>query len=122
MVSDTRVLVADATFGDRLLIELEVESRLGLRLVAKARTGTEAAELCEQLKPDVIVFDPHIPVADGRGLVTLVRELSSQAKVIFWSDSDDRRLHDLAASNGADACVAKHRNVRELISQIERMR
>ncbi|TDP73838.1 chemotaxis-specific protein-glutamate methyltransferase CheB [Bradymonas sediminis] len=60
-----RILIAeDSSLFITVLSEL-IESEPDMELVGLATNGAKAVELCEQLKPDLILMDIHMPVMDG---------------------------------------------------------
>ena len=63
------VLLADANEEYRLLMKELIESGGEFRLVAHTGSGTEAQELAQRLRPDVLVTDAVLPGLDGFGLM-----------------------------------------------------
>src|SRR5690554_8095477 len=60
-----RILIAeDSSLFITVLSEL-IESEPDMELVGLATNGAKAVELCEQLKPDLVLMDIHMPVMDG---------------------------------------------------------
>ena len=59
------VLLADANEEYRLLMKEVVESSGEFRLVAHTGSGTDALELAQRLRPDVVVTDAVLPGMDG---------------------------------------------------------
>jgi DNA-binding LytR/AlgR family response regulator len=51
-----------------------------LRVVGQARNGREALELFEQLQPDVVFLDVHMPGLNG---VEAARQLARRAQIVF---------------------------------------
>lgn len=82
------VLVADRLYGHRLLVELVAASDPDVEVVAATASGRIAAELCEQMQPDVAIIASPLPVIDGRELVPLLRVLAPRTRIILWSDEE----------------------------------
>jgi len=60
-----RVLVAeDSPTARRLLVEM-LTSDPGITVIGEARNGTEAVEMAERLRPDLITMDVQMPELDG---------------------------------------------------------
>ncbi len=60
-----RVLVAeDSPTARRLIVEM-LTSDPGIIVVGEAKNGTEAVEMAEQLRPDLITMDVQMPELDG---------------------------------------------------------
>lgn len=60
-----RVLVADDSEVDRLVLRSILGEDPGVEVVAEARDGGEAVDLARSLRPDVITMDANMPVLDG---------------------------------------------------------
>jgi two-component system chemotaxis response regulator CheB len=60
-----RVLLAEDSQTCRELLSAVLEADGRLRIVGQAHDGRAAVEMAEQLRPDVIVMDAHMPVMDG---------------------------------------------------------
>ena len=53
-----------------------------LELVGEAGGGEEAARLCEQVRPDVVLMDLVMPGMDGAAATRAIRERCPQIQVI----------------------------------------
>ena len=60
-----RVVLAEDSDTCRALLTAVLESDNQLRIVGQAHDGEAAVTLVEQLRPDVVVMDAHMPVMDG---------------------------------------------------------
>jgi len=60
-----RVVLAEDSDTCRALLTAVLESDSQLRIVGQAHDGEAALNLTEQLRPDVVVMDAHMPVMDG---------------------------------------------------------
>lgn len=56
---------------------------LGLRLVDTADNGRQGCERIEQLRPDIILADIHMPEMDGLSMVERMGEELENCRVIF---------------------------------------
>ncbi len=72
----TRVLIADDSPTARMLMRSILEGAPDLEIVGVAANGEEAVELTEQLRPDVVLMDVHMPVLDG---IDATKEIMSRA-------------------------------------------
>jgi DNA-binding NarL/FixJ family response regulator len=61
----TRILIADDHALLRSGLRALFESLEGLEVVGEAQNGREAVELAEQLQPDIVIMDIHMPEMDG---------------------------------------------------------
>ncbi|CAN5735954.1 chemotaxis-specific protein-glutamate methyltransferase CheB [soil metagenome] len=60
-----RVVVADDSATARQLLRAILERDGDIRVVAEAFDGAQAVELVVEHRPDLVVMDVHMPVADG---------------------------------------------------------
>src|SRR5919204_5918785 len=109
-----RVLLADddAQFLDglRLLIEQQPE----LTVVGSAMNGLDAIELADELGPDAVVIDLHMPVLDGVTTVARLRRDHPQLCLIALTGDDAPVLHRAVMDAGADDVLVK----RELLTRL----
>src|SRR5215212_6785484 len=108
-----RVLVVDP--DDRVRESLAGLLCIGHRCVVIGTAGTaaEAVALATQSGPDVIVVDPRLPGQDGSALISQLRAVTPNSRVLVlnWSDSADQ-------VTGADAYVRKTFRPHELIDAV----
>jgi DNA-binding NarL/FixJ family response regulator len=113
-----RVLLADddAPFLEALspLIERQPE----LAVVGTAPDGLAAIELADELSPDAIVIDLHMPRLDGVSAVTRLRHDHPSMCVIALTADTHRALHDAVTEAGADAVLMKNEFVDLLIERL----
>jgi two-component system, chemotaxis family, protein-glutamate methylesterase/glutaminase len=60
-----RVLLADDSATARELLRAILEMDGDIRVVGEAHDGAEAVELAQEIRPDLIVMDVQMPIADG---------------------------------------------------------
>ena len=60
-----RIVVAEDSLTLRELLVEILESDPEIRVVGRAKNGSEALELTTRLKPDLVTMDVHMPVMDG---------------------------------------------------------
>lgn len=102
-----RILVADDESANRLLLTQILKSA-GF-LVWFADNGTEAVNLWQKYKPDLIWMDLKMPVIDGFEAARKIRSRTdgSNTKIIALSANAFVETKKLALSNGFDDFVAK---------------
>jgi len=117
-----RVLVADddASFLDsvRPLIEEQPE----LTVVATAEDGLAAIELADDLDPDAVVIDLHMPLLDGVTAVARLRKDHPNLCLIALTGDPDRELHEAAVEAGADTVLHKANLVDTLVERLSAVR
>ena len=113
-----RVLLADddAPFLEALspLIERQPE----LAVVGTALDGLAAIELADELAPDAVVIDLHMPRLDGVSAVARLRRDHPSMCVIALTGDEQRALHDAVTEAGADAVLMKDEFVDVLVERL----
>ena len=113
-----RVLLADddAPFLEALspLIERQPE----LAVVGTAHDGLAAIELADELSPDAVVIDLHMPRLDGVSAVTRLRHDHPNMCVIALTADEHPAIHDAVTEAGADAVLLKNEFVDLLIERL----
>jgi DNA-binding NarL/FixJ family response regulator len=102
-----RVLVAD---DDRPFLgslrEL-IDQQPELEVVATAVDGIQAIELAEQLEPDAVVLDLHMPLLDGVSAAARLRRDHPSICLIALTGDDAPALHEAVLEAGADEVLLK---------------
>lgn len=74
-------------------------------VVGEAEDGTSAVGLAEELRPDVVLLDVHMPDVDGFEVARRLAELESPPIVVLTSSRDDYGA--LVPASAAHAFVRK---------------
>ena len=113
-----RVLLADddAPFLEALspLIERQPE----LVVVGTALDGLAAIELADELSPDAVVIDLHMPRLDGVSAVARLRRDHPSMCVIALTGDEHPALHLAVTEAGADAVLMKDAFVDVLVERL----
>jgi len=106
-VGTIRVLLADddEPFLETLLPLIERQEQLAV--VGTASDGLAAIELADELSPDAVVIDLHMPRLDGVSAVARLRRDHPSMCVIALTGDKQRALHDAVTEAGADAVLMK---------------
>lgn len=118
MKQPIRVLIADDHLVVRLgLIEM-LEDEPDLELVGEATNGTEAVDLADWRKPDVVLMDLRMPELDGAAAIARIKERNPdvQALVLTTYESDADVIK--AIENGAIGYMLKDAPRDELLQGI----
>jgi len=117
-----RVLLADddELFLDSLqpLIEHQPE----LTVVAKALDGLDAIERADELLPDAVVIDVHMPLLDGVTAVARLRKDHPNLCLIAITGDHDPQLQRAVSEAGADAVLHKDDLVDTLVDRLSALR
>src|SRR5436305_3912529 len=102
-----RVLLADddADFVESLreLIDRQPE----LEVVGAVGNGLEAIEQADELTPDAVVIDLHMPLLDGVSAVARLRHDHPSLCLIALTGDSAPRLHQAVKEAGADGVLLK---------------
>lgn len=92
------VLVADDNDDVRLVItRLLDRPDSGFRVVGQSTGGQQTVDLCERLRPDIVVIDRRMPAMDGFACIRALRELDSDQKVLLISAAIGPEVRSAAA-------------------------
>ena len=117
-----RVLLADD--DDSFLESLRplIERQPELTVVGKAANGLDAIELVDELEPDAVVIDLHMPLVDGVTAVARLRKDHPNLCLIALTGDPDQLLHEAVAEAGADAVLLKADLVDTLVERLGALR
>jgi len=112
VVLDRHPLWAEAVEG--------VLRRVGVDIVGKATTGSEALALVQRLRPDLLVTDIGAGDGDRAGLTCLreARQRVPELRAVVLSLSDDTKEIDAALQAGAASYVLKSAHPDDLASAV----
>ena len=117
-----RVLLAD---DDDLFLESLrplVEGQEELEVVATAGDGLAALELVDELQPDAVVMDLHMPLLDGVTAVARLRRDHPSLCLIALTGDHAPELHRAVDEAGADAVLIKDELVQTLLDRLVQAR
>jgi DNA-binding NarL/FixJ family response regulator len=101
-----RVLVVDDQEPFRLAAAAVIASTDGFELVGSAVTGEASVVAAEELQPDLVLMDVHLPGIDGRESTRRIRARQPAVRVLLVSSSDGDANFDEC---GAMGYLAKRR-------------
>jgi two-component system, NarL family, response regulator LiaR len=113
-----KVLVAD---DDQLFVESLrelIDRQPELEVVGEAHNGLEAIDLTDNLDPDAVVIDLHMPLLDGVTAVARLRHDHPNLCLIVLTGDTDTQLHEAASEAGADAVLEKSELAHALIDRL----
>jgi DNA-binding NarL/FixJ family response regulator len=102
-----RVLIADDENDFLQALRLLIEGRPGLAVVGEARNGLDAIELADELMPDALVIDLHMPLLDGVTAIARLRKDHPELCLIALTGDPKRELHRAVSDAGADHVLLK---------------
>ena len=115
-----RVVLIEDNDVFRQALELLLELRGDIEIVASERHGEQAVELCRVHEPDVILLDYRLPGLDGVQVARLVREECPEVAVVVLTAAAQEREIEALLEQGAVACVGKDEPLDVIIAAILR--
>src|SRR6266478_2375349 len=115
-----RILIVDDSNEYRRYLRRILLEQKDLFLEGEAADGEAGILLAQQLRPDVILMDIHLPGIDGLDAARRIKEQLARTAVIILSN--DEAYHDAAADCGADSFLSKHSSISEILAAIRRVR
>jgi DNA-binding NarL/FixJ family response regulator len=121
-MSQLRVLLADddAAYLDSL--KPLIESQPELTVIGAAENGLNAIELADELLPDAVVIDLHMPLLDGVTAVARLRKDHPSLCLIALTGDPDIELHNAVREAGADAVLQKGELVETLFERLSQVK
>lgn len=119
-VDKIRVLIVDDIAETRENLKRMLQFDQSIEVVAVARTGKEAIEITQQLKPDVVIMDINMPDMDGIQATEMMRKRAPYTQVVILSVQNDPGYMRQAMLAGARDFLSKPPMIDELTSAIRR--
>lgn len=120
MASDAAVRVLLADDDARFLESLRplIERQPELTVVGTAADGLAAIELAEELEPDAIVIDLHMPLLDGITAIARLRRDHPSACLIALTGDEAPAVHRAVGEAGADTLMLKSELLDQLVDRL----
>lgn len=96
-------------------------AEMGIEIIADAQDGQEAFELCQQLKPDILLTDIRMPMMDGLEAALKLKELEDPVRIIIISGAQDFNYAKTALSLNADGYILKPIKIHELQETVNKV-
>jgi DNA-binding NarL/FixJ family response regulator len=107
LLAAIRILIVDDFKGWRLQVRLLFQARPEWQVIAEASDGSEAVQMAEELKPDLILLDIGLPKLNGIEAARRIRRFSPSSKIVFVSMNNGLDIVRAALSTGALGYVLK---------------
>jgi DNA-binding NarL/FixJ family response regulator len=113
-----RVLLADDDEDYAASLGRLIDEQPELKLVGVAHDGLETVRLAEELDPDAVVVDLHMPRLDGVSALERLRRKYPHVCLIAVTGDHDEGLHRAATRAGADGVLVKGEIIAALVERI----
>lgn len=115
---EIRLLLVDDHEVVRTGLRMLLESQTEMKIVGEASNGAEAFELCNQLRPDVVVMDLTLPDTSGIEITRRIKQTMPQVNVVALTIHEDQEYFFEMLKAGASGYVPKRAAPDELVSAI----
>ena len=116
-----RVLVVDDHTLVRAGLCRLLDSEEDIEVVGETGLGREAVELCEKLKPDVIILDYSLPDMDGLETTTRIVPLKTMARILILTMYANEEYAIRLIRAGASGFVVKGASPEELLNAVRKV-
>ncbi|SRR6266508_6852506 len=113
-----RVLIADDDRAFLASLRELIERQPELQVVGEAEDGLETIELADEVDPDAVVIDLHMPLLDGVAATARLRRDHPNVCLIALTGDEDPALHNAGREAGADEVLLKRELVEGLLVQL----
>jgi DNA-binding NarL/FixJ family response regulator len=117
-----RVLLADDDEDFLASLRELIEAQRELSVVATATNGLSAIELVDELAPDAVVLDLHMPLLDGVSAATRLRRDHPSLCLIALTGDEAPALHRAVREAGADEVLLKNELLEGLLERLATVR
>jgi DNA-binding NarL/FixJ family response regulator len=117
-----RVLLVDDDRAFLDSLQPLIEQQPALTVAGTAGNGLDAIELADELEPDAVVIDLHMPVVDGVTAVARLRKDHPNLCLIALTGDPAPELHEAVTEAGADAVLLKGDLVDSLVHRLRAVR
>src|SRR3954468_2157117 len=118
VAAPVRVLLADDDAPFLEFLQPLIEHQPELTVVGTAANGLDAIELADEVAPDAVVIDLHMPLVDGVTAVARLRKDHPHLCLIALTGDPDSVLHQAVTEAGADAVLLKGDLVETLVDRL----
>jgi len=117
-----RVLLADDDKRYAAALRVLIEEQPELTVVALAYDGFETLQLADELGPDAVVIDLHMPNRDGVTAIRQLRQDHPLVCLIALTGDESPAIHAEATTAGADDVLVKGQMLEALVERLKKAR
>ncbi len=121
MNAPVRVAIIEDNDVFREALEMLLGLQPDLEVVASAPDGDDAAALCREHSPDVVLMDYRLPGMDGVQATRQLLEACPEVAVVGLTASANQSEVDALFAAGAVACLTKDEPLEDIVAAIHRV-
>lgn len=116
-----RILIIDDQLIVREGLRMLIENHPGTKVVAMARTRSEALDIIAREPLDLIILDLELGGSSAISFIPQLREAAKDARILVLTGQRDSMMHQKAAQHGAMGVVLKEDAADLLLKAIEKV-
>ncbi|HKV04624.1 MAG TPA: response regulator transcription factor [Candidatus Acidoferrales bacterium] len=116
-----RVVVVDDSPADLRSLCSFLKTRDRIEIVGTAKNGIELLKIAEQLRPDLVITDLHLPRISGLECTLRLREILPATRFIVFTDLDSPFTESECQVPGADFYLYKEHMPERVVTAIHRL-
>jgi two-component system response regulator NreC len=113
-----RIICIDDHAVIRSGLHMILDGEEDVQIIAEGETAAEAIELAEELHPDVILMDIHLPDKSGIEATTIIKEEYPNISIVALTINEDEEYFFKMLEAGACGYVPKRAAPEELLTAI----
>ncbi|HEY2492909.1 MAG TPA: hybrid sensor histidine kinase/response regulator transcription factor [Paenibacillus sp.] len=113
-----RLLLVDDQPFIRESLRILLEGQRDLQVVGMAEDGQQAVDICEQLRPQVVLMDLDMPNLDGISATQIMKQKWPDMRVLILTTFQQKEKAIQVLRSGADGYLLKSIEPRELVETI----
>ena len=116
-----RTLIVDDSFMFLSCLRELLDTQTQVDVLGTAYNGNEALQKANELTPDLVLMDLHMPYMDGLETAALLRQRLPRTRIIIMTLDETAEAQAAACAHGAHGFIAKSRIIRDLMPEIHRV-
>jgi NarL family two-component system response regulator LiaR len=116
-----RVMIIDDNEIVRLGLSVFLETCEDMELIGTAKNGKEGIDLCEKLKPEVILLDMMMPEMTGLQALPQLREVCPDTRIIGITAHMEEDIIKAGLEAGIDGFLLKDSSIDSMSDAIRRV-
>lgn len=118
-MSKIKVVIADDMKILRQGLKAILLQDNNIDVIGTAENGKEAFQICESLRPDVVLMDMRMPEYDGEYGIGAIKNKYPNIKVLVLTTFDDDETIEKAMRSGADGYILKEMEDEKIILSVK---
>ena len=114
-----RILIADDHDLMRRGVKTLLQSHTGWEICGEAKTGREAVDLAEKMRPDIVILDIGMPDLNGMEAARRIRKASPATEILILSVHYSDQLVREIVDAGVRGYIVKSDSDRDLVIAVE---